>query len=481
MNLVPVILCGGSGTRLWPLSRKSYPKQFLPLSGERSLFQDTLQRASLVSDSSSIVITNNDYRFLVAEQVDQAQADVSQIILEPDAKNTAPAIAVAALEAINHSNGETPYLLVLPADHAVQDCSAFSQAVREAQNAALDDKLVTFGIVPDKAETGYGYIQAAIQESKGSARPVEQFVEKPILEKAEEYLVAGNYFWNSGMFLFRADLYIEELEKYTPGMVTACKASIYNGNKDLDFFRLDQDSFSKCPEDSIDYAVMEKSSDVMVVPMNAGWSDIGSWPALSDTKQADVNGNVTHSEAILLETSNCFVHSEKKLVATIGVDNLVIVDTPDALLIAEKNKAQDVKKIVNKLKLEQREVATSHRETYRPWGKYDSIDCGQRFQVKRITVNPGETLSLQKHFHRAEHWIVVSGIAEVTRDDEVFNVTENESAYIPLGAVHRLSNPGKIALELIEVQSGSYLGEDDIVRIEDIYGRSNDIVQLRSA
>ncbi len=480
MNLIPVVLCGGSGTRLWPLSRKSYPKQFLSLSSEQSLFQDTLSRASLVSDHASIVITNHEYRFLVAEQINQAQAAVSEIILEPDVRNTAPAIAVAALEAMNHNSADTPYLLVLPADHVVQDSLAFSQAVHEAQKAAFDGKLVTFGIIPDKAETGYGYIQAATQDHGDIAKLVERFVEKPPKEKAEQYLAAGNYFWNSGMFLFRADRYIEELEKFNPEMVAACRASIYNGNKDLDFFRLDQNSFSNCPDDSIDYAVMEKSTDVVVVPMNAGWSDIGSWPALSAIKEQDEHGNVSQGDTLLLETTNCFVHSEKKLITALGVDNLVVVDTPDALLIADKNSTQDVKKIVNELMQQQRDVATSHRETYRPWGKYDSVDSGKRFQVKRITVNPGETLSLQKHFHRAEHWIVVSGIAEVTRDDDIFNVTENESVYIPLGAVHRLSNPGKIPLELIEVQSGSYLGEDDIVRLDDNYGRQNTVVPILS-
>ncbi len=473
MNLIPVILCGGSGTRLWPLSRKSYPKQFLSLASEKSLFQDTLTRATIVSDAEAIVITNNDYRFLAAEQIKQSEPEssVGEIILEPDAKNTAPAIAVAALKALNHNKRGSPYLLVMPADHAIVNTQAFIESVQQAKSAAQKGKLVTFGIVPDKPETGYGYIQSATINTDSSALAVKQFVEKPELKTAKKYLEEGNYFWNSGIFLFRAERYIEELEKHNPEMVNACKAAIYNGKQDLDFFRLEQESFSACPEDSIDYAVMEKSNDVVVVPLNAGWSDIGSWSALAEVHTSDTHGNVGKGDTLLLKSKNCYVHSEKKLVTTLGVEDLVIVDTPDALLVANKDKVQDVKQIVRELEREEREVATSHRETYRPWGKYDSVDKGQRFQVKRITVNPGETLSLQKHYHRAEHWIVVSGIAEVTRDEDTFNISENESVYIPLGAVHRLSNPGKIPLELIEVQSGSYLGEDDIIRLDDNYGR----------
>ncbi|MCB1754089.1 MAG: mannose-1-phosphate guanylyltransferase/mannose-6-phosphate isomerase [Gammaproteobacteria bacterium] len=480
MKLIPVVLCGGSGTRLWPLSRKSYPKQFLSLVSNQSLFQDTLKRAAAVTSQKPLVITNNEYRFLVAEQVAQCETQASSIMLEPVSRNTAPAIAAAAIEAIQQNKGEAPLLLVLPADHVIHDTKAFADSVSEAVEAAEKGKLVTFGIVPDKPETGYGYIQARDQIESHGARQVEKFVEKPDLEKAVEYLNAGNYFWNSGMFLFRADRYLEELEKFQPDIKTACEQAVEKGVKDLDFFRLDEEAFAGSPDDSIDYAVMETSGDVAVVPMNAGWSDIGSWSALSEVRKTDNYGNASSGDVLMVNSRNCLVHSEKRLVTTLGVDNLVIVETSDAILVAHKNQAQNVKDVVNRLKEDERDVATSHRETYRPWGKYDSVDNGERFQVKRITVNPGETLSLQKHFHRAEHWIVVSGIAEVTRDNDVFNVAENESVYIPLGAVHRLSNPGKIALELIEVQSGSYLGEDDIVRLDDNYGRESSVISLIS-
>ncbi|CAG0887849.1 unnamed protein product [Cyprideis torosa] len=366
-----------------------------------------------------------------------------------------------------------PILLVLPADHNIKNNEAFADAVRKAIPAAKQGKLVTFGITPTRPETGYGYIKAGKPKCDSAARKVKRFVEKPDLATAERYLESKDFFWNSGMFLFRADSYIEELATFDNDMKEACEDAVKYGTNDLDFLRLDSRAFKSAPDDSIDYAVMEKSDNVVVVPMNANWSDVGSWNSLADVKEKDENGNCVQGDSLLLNTSDCVVYGEKRFIATIGVKDLTIVETADAILVAKNSESQHVKAIVESLKSNKREIATSHKLTYRPWGKYDSVDSGSRFQVKRITVKPGEVLSLQKHFHRSEHWIVVSGIAEVTRNEDVFTVSENESAYIPRGAVHRLSNPGKIPLELIEVQSGSYLGEDDIVRIEDNYGRNN--------
>ncbi len=473
MKIIPVILCGGSGTRLWPLSRKSHPKQFLSLTSEKSLFQETLIRSSKVTDESPTIITGNDYRFLAAEQIAEVGLVAGNIILEPIQRNTAPAIAAAAIQAMKQSNSETPLLLILPADHNIKDTEAFEQAVQKAAAAAKNGKLVTFGITPDRPETGYGYIRAEQNKNTRTDRKVEEFVEKPNLDTAKKYVKSGNYYWNSGMFLFRADTYIEELTKFSPEMSQACEEAVQYGVNDLDFLRLDSRAFSSAPDDSIDYAVMEKSNNVVVVPMDAHWSDVGSWNSLSEIMDKDDNGNYSSGDTLLVKTKNSIVHSQKRLIATIGLDNITVIETPDAILVAKNSETQNVKAVVEHLKSNERSIATSHKLTYRPWGKYDSVDSGSRFQVKRITVKPGEVLSLQKHFHRSEHWIVVSGIAEVTRDDEVFMVPENESAYIPRGAIHRLSNPGKIPLELIEVQSGSYLGEDDIVRIEDNYGRNN--------
>ncbi len=468
--IVPVILSGGSGTRLWPLSRNTYPKQFLTLLPDQSLFQATIDRITNLTTESPIVVTNNSHRFLVAEQLRQSGIDSPTIILEPIGKNTAPAIAVAAIKMLQ-SKSRSPLMLVLPADHNIKNMTAFRDAVTKGSSIANRGELVTFGIVPDRPETGYGYIQAS-ETNCNQASKVSKFVEKPDLEKAQSYQDSGNYFWNSGMFLFRADTYLEELTKYNPDMVEACKQAVHKGRKDLDFFRLDEAAFNLSPADSIDYAIMEKTAKSWVVPLDAGWSDVGSWSSLASIYESDNNNNTTYGDTIVKNSRNCMVYSDHRLVAAVGVDDLVIVETSDAVLVTSKNNAQDVKAIVDTLKENTRDEAIEHRKIYRPWGNYDSVDKGDRFQVKRIVVNPGSELSLQKHQHRAEHWVIVSGTAEVTCDDKIMMLSENQSTYIPLGSVHRLANRGKIPLEIIEIQSGSYLGEDDIVRLDDNYGRS---------
>lgn len=467
--MIPVILCGGSGTRLWPLSRDSYPKQFLKLIGDNSLFQNTVQRVAPLTETASIIITNEDHRFLAAGQLLEIQ-EKAEILLEPEGRNTAPAIAAAAFKA-QQMEGDDALMLVLPADHLIDDTDAFAGSVEKGMEAARSGKLVTFGIVPEKPETGYGYIRADKNQNVGQSHSVADFVEKPDFATAESYVSSGNYYWNSGMFLFRADRYLEELKKFAPEIHESAKAAVEKGVSDLDFLRLDADAFAASPDDSIDYAVMEKTDDAFVVPMSAGWSDVGSWSSLWEVSDEKDNGNVTRGDVISINSADNFVHSEERLVAAVGVNNLVIIETPDAILVADKDASQDIKKVVAELKSEERSESHSHRKIYRPWGKYDSIDCGDRFQVKRITVNPGASLSLQKHHHRAEHWVVVSGTAEVTCDEEIRLLSENQSTYIPLGSVHRLRNHGKIPLEIIEVQSGSYLGEDDIVRLSDDYGR----------
>lgn len=472
-QIIPVILSGGSGTRLWPLSRNCFPKQFLDLLDGTSLYQATLERVQAVSDAPPIIVTNEEHRFLVAEQTLQMGVKPEAIMLEPVARNTAPAIAVAALKALADHPGESPQILVLPADHNIVDVAGFASTVMKGSEAADTGQLITFGIVPSHPETGYGYIRSGDTIS-GAVRQVAEFVEKPDLATATSYVDSGDYFWNSGMFLFRADRLLEELETYQPKMIEACRTAVEKGTEDLDFFRLDKDAFGESPEDSIDYAVMEKTDNACVIPMSAGWSDVGAWPALAEINEANADNNVLRGDVLTHDSNNCMVHAESRLVAAVGVDNLVVVETPDAILVSTKDRAQDVKAIVNQLKAEDRSEATMHREMYRPWGKYDSVDAGERFQVKRITVKPGAELSLQMHHHRAEHWIVVSGTAEVTCDDSITTLTENQSTYIPLGSVHRLANRGKIPLEIIEVQSGSYLGEDDIVRYSDNYGRQND-------
>lgn len=484
MNIIPVIMSGGSGSRLWPQSRALNPKQFLPLVNEQSMFQNTISRLDgLDSVRAPLVIANEDHRFLVAEQLRQMGRSAEAIILEPVGRNTAPAVALAALSTLNHNTHEEvhasdgkgePMLLVLAADHVIRDEKAFHQAVEAALPAALDGKLVTFGIVPSHAETGYGYIKASkalVGNSEGVAS-VEAFVEKPDLETAQGYLSSGDYYWNSGMFLFKASRYLEELKTYRPDILKACEQAMTIQSPDLDFVRLDEKAFTACPDDSIDYAVMEKTTDAVVIPLDAGWSDVGSWSSLADISEKDEQGNSVLGDVVLHDTYNTYVRSDKKLIATVGVDNLVIVESDDAILVAHKDRVQDVKEVVEQLKAEGRPEVKLHRKVYRPWGSYDSIDMGDRFQVKRITVKPGATLSLQKHFHRAEHWIVVTGTALVEIEGKEVLLTENQSTYIPIGSLHRLGNPGKFDLELIEVQSGGYLGEDDIVRFEDTYGRT---------
>jgi mannose-1-phosphate guanylyltransferase/mannose-6-phosphate isomerase len=469
--ILPVIMAGGKGSRLWPLSRELYPKQFLTVSGELSMLQQTVARLTGMEHSAPLLICNEEHRFIAAEQLRLGGFAHSGIILEPVGRNTAPAIALAALQALkNAKQDEDPILLVLAADHLIDDTSAFQTSVTKALPFAKDGKLVTFGIVPTVPETGYGYIKAG--ESQGDAFTVAQFVEKPDLNTAQGYLASGDYYWNSGMFLFKASRYLEELKKYSPEILLACEKSMEESIPDMDFVRVDIEAFQRCPDDSIDYAVMEKTDSSMVIPMDAGWSDVGSWSALWDVSEKDENNNVIKGDVIAVNSANNYLHSNNKLIAVVGIDNLVVVETKDAILVAHKEQVQDVKTIVNHLKAVGRTEHKIHREVYRPWGKYDSLDIGNRDQVKRITVKPGAKLSIQMHHHRAEHWIVVSGTAKVTNGDKTILLTENESTYIPIGQVHALENPGVLPLELIEVQSGSYLGEDDIVRFEDRYGRT---------
>jgi mannose-1-phosphate guanylyltransferase len=469
--ILPVIMAGGSGSRLWPLSRDLMPKQFLKLEGEFTMLQATLMRLQGLNAEAALVICNEDHRFVAAEQLRQINQLNHNIILEPAGRNTAPAIALAALTALK--KGQDPLLLVLAADHVIADVQAFQQAVLEATEFAAADQLVTFGIVPLVAETGYGYIKRGPHKKLDSAvaYQVAQFVEKPKLETALAYLSSGEYYWNSGMFLFKASVYLAELKQHRPDIYLACEQAMAEVDPDLDFIRIDQQAFLACPAESIDYAVMEKTSSAVVVPLDARWSDVGSWSSLWDISEKNAQGNVHKGDVLSCDSNNNYVFAETGLVATVGLQNIVVVQTKDAVLVAAKDKVQDVKTIVQQLKQQGRNEYKVHREVYRPWGKYDSIDQGARHQVKHITVNPGQKLSVQMHHHRAEHWIIVSGTARVTIDGVESMLTENESVYIPLGAVHALENPGKIALELIEVQSGSYLGEDDIVRFSDLYGR----------
>ncbi len=468
--LFPIIMAGGSGSRLWPLSRQLNPKQFLPLAdADFSMLQATIRRLEGLGAALPRLICNEQHRFLAAEQMRLLGIEQANILLEPVGRNTAPAIALAALQVCNEA--EDPVLLVLAADHLIQDVQAFQASIQTALPLAEAGKLVTFGIVPTHPETGYGYIEKGDNVGSGSFL-VSRFVEKPDLITAQEYLASGNYFWNSGMFMFRARRYLEELECYRPDILAACRKALAGGSQDMHFTRVDQAAFAACPEDSVDYAVMEKTADAVMVPLDAGWSDIGSWSALWNVSDKDEQGNVFKGDVLDQQSRNTYVHADSRLVATVGVDDLVIVETKDAVLVAHKNHVQDVKKIVEQLKTDSRNEHINHREVYRPWGVYDSIDNGHRYQVKRITVKPGAKLSVQMHHHRAEHWIVVSGTAKVTNGDKTYLVTENQSTYIPIGQVHALENPGVIPLELIEVQSGSYLGEDDIVRFEDKYGRA---------
>ena len=469
--LIPLILSGGSGTRLWPVSRKNLPKQFLALAGKGTLFQQTLARTRQLPDvAAPIVVASDDHRFLAADQLLASGIDNATIVLEPLARNTAPAIALGALQALDRDPDAV--LLVLPADHLIGDTAAFVQAVTQALPLAAQGWLATFGIRPDRPETGFGYIRRA-EAIDAHAYRVAEFVEKPALATAQSYLADGGYDWNSGMFLFKAARYLDELAEHAPAMLAAVREAHAKATTDLDFVRIDRDAFARVPDDSIDYAVMEKTRRAAVIPVSCAWSDIGSWSALWLTGDKDADGNLREGDTLAVATHNSLLRShDRHLLATVGVDNLVVVTTPDATLVAHRDAAQDVKKIVEQLKAAGRSEHSLHRVVHRPWGHYDSLEEGERFQVKRIVVKPGASLSLQKHHHRAEHWIVVSGTAEVTCDDKVFLLGENQSTYIPLGSKHRLRNPGKVPLELIEVQSGSYLGEDDIVRYDDVYGRA---------
>ena len=488
MSLQPVILSGGSGTRLWPLSRELYPKQLLPLVSDNSMLQDTLLRLYRVTDDVTdpdtlqiqppVIVSNNEHRFLVAEQLRQIGLESGKILLEPVGRNTAPALTLAAL------NSEPDVvLLVMPADHVILDTATFIAACRQAYILAQQNALVTFGVVPRQPETGYGYIRrgkplAIGDSSKAVSYEITQFVEKPDLQTAERYVASGDYLWNSGMFMMKASVWLNQLEKYRPDILQACREANEKGMQDLDFFRVDAEVFKQCPSDSIDYAVMEKVAEdetaiAAVVPLDAGWSDVGAWSSLWEVGRQDEQGNVIKGDVKIHDVQNSFVHSEHRFVAGIGIKDMVIVETADAVLVADKQRAQDVKKIVEWLKEQKRDERLVHRRVYRPWGSYEGVTAGERFQVKRIVVNPGACLSLQMHHHRAEHWIVVRGTAKVIRGDEAFLISENQSTYIPLGEKHRLENPGAVPLEIIEVQSGSYLGEDDIVRFEDNYGRHN--------
>ena len=470
--LIPVIMAGGSGTRLWPLSRQLHPKQFLPLVGDQTMLQETCNRLSDIDHQPPLFICGEDHRFTVAEQLRQGGFEFSHIVLEPEGRNTAPAVALAALQAIHDSpQGAEPVLLILAADHVIKDVKAFESTVSMALPLAQQDKLVTFGIVPQSPETGYGYIKTGGSLDNGSAMKVDEFVEKPDIATAESYLSSGEYLWNSGMFMFKASQFLSELEEQRPDILAICRQAMEKAAVDIDFIRPDAEIFKTCPEDSIDYAVMEKTQSAVVVPIDCGWSDVGSWSALWEVSDKDSNGNTIKGDVLALDSKNCFIQSDRKLIAIMGLEDVVVVESDDAIMVADKGRVQDVKAIVAQLKEQGRSEASLHRKVYRPWGSYDSIDSGDRFQVKRIVVKPGAKLSLQMHHHRAEHWIVVSGTALVTKGEKEFILSENESTYIPIGETHRLENPGAIPLEMIEVQSGSYLGEDDIVRLEDNYGR----------
>ena len=474
--LIPVILCGGTGTRLWPLSRASYPKQYWPLgsSGEDTLLQQTQQRLAGIDNlGDPLLICNDDHRFIVAEQMRQIGVEPNSILLEPMGRNTAPAVAVATLKAT--ARGEDPLLLVLAADHLIRDADHFRTAIEAGRAAADAGRLVTFGIVPTAPETGYGYIEAAEPLQSGALTPVPiaRFVEKPNRATAEQFLASGRFTWNSGMFLFKASAMLAELERLAPDVVSCCRAAIEHDVSDLEFLRLDRDAFAQCPDVAIDVAVMERTNLGTVLPLAAGWSDVGSWSALWDTSDRDANGNVLRGRVISDGSRNCYLRSEHRLVVGLGVENLVVVETDDAVLIADRSQAQNVKTIVKKLEADGSPEGKAHRKIYRPWGAYTGVVEDSRWQVKRISVKPGASLSLQMHHHRAEHWIVVKGTALVERDGEEQLLGENQSTYIPMGCKHRLTNPGRIPVEMIEVQSGEYLGEDDIVRFKDLYGRND--------
>ncbi len=467
--LTPVLLSGGVGSRLWPVSRETHPKQFLPLASELSMLQETLRRTSGLEEGPPLVVCNEEHRFMVAEQLRQVNIKAGALILEPQGRNTAPAVALAAIQALRAD--PEALLLVLPADHLMQDVGAFARAVGQAVPLAAQGRMMTFGVVPSSPETGYGYIKCGAALD-AELYDLERFVEKPDAATAQAYLDSGNYLWNSGMFLLRAATYLEQLGKHAPAILGHCREAMAGAIADMDFVRPAAGAFLACPSDSIDYAVMEKTDVGGVVSLDCGWSDVGAWSALWDVAERDSSGNVCKGDVMLESCSGSYFRSDSRLLAAIGVTDLVVVETADAVLVADRARVQDVKLIVNRLKQQRRPEVSQHRRVYRPWGSYESLVSAQRFQVKRIVVNPGQTLSLQMHHHRAEHWVVVHGTAEVTCEDRVFMLGEDESTYIPLGHKHRLANPGRIPLELIEVQSGAYLGEDDIVRYEDVYGRS---------
>lgn len=483
MNVQPVILCGGSGTRLWPLSREQYPKQLLALNGDLTLLQATVRRMDgfTAAPAAPVVVCNEDHRFLVAEQLREIGVGARSILLEPVGRGTAPALTLAAL---NPAADDDPVLLVMPSDHVILERQAFREAIEHGAALAAEGYVVTFGVPPTAPETGYGYIRAGARLNPGggpAAHLIHSFVEKPDAATARRYCASGRYLWNSGIFAMRASAWIEAIGRFRPEILAACERAQLQGTWDADFYRVDKKAFAECPQDSIDYAVMERleaepasasAPRAAVVRLEAGWSDVGAWSALWDIGAKDDSGNVIHGDVCIVDTRNALLIAQHRLLACVGLEDVVVIETADAVMVAHKDKAQDVKQVVMRLKSQGRQECLNHRKVYRPWGSYDGVDCGERFQVKRIIVNPGASLSLQMHHHRAEHWVVVRGTAKVTRGEEVFLLSENQSTYIPLGVKHRLENPGKLALEIIEVQSGAYLGEDDIVRFEDSYGRT---------
>ncbi|EKO3488507.1 mannose-1-phosphate guanylyltransferase/mannose-6-phosphate isomerase [Vibrio fluvialis] len=463
-SILPVIMAGGSGSRLWPMSRTHYPKQFLSLTSELTMLQETIKRLDGLEHSPVSLICNEEHRFLVAEQLRSAQMSHSGILLEPFGRNTAPAVALSAIH--SQVNGDDPILLVLAADHLIKKNDVFIQTIQQSLPFAKQGKLVTFGIMPTKPETGYGYIRRGEQLEQSGGYKVDAFVEKPSLDVAERYVASGEYYWNSGMFMFKASRYLEELNKFRPDILTAVKAAYAGAHSDLDFIRLDVNEFEACADESIDYAVMERTNDAVVVPMDAGWSDVGAWSSLWEVSDKDENGNVIRGDVLTENSQRCYISAPERVVSAVGVEDLVIVDTKDALLVAHRDKVQDVKNIVSDLKANERSEFQHHREVYRPWGKHDHIAEGERYHVKKVVVKPGQKTAMQLHHHRSEHWIVVSGTAKVYRGKDIHIVTENESIYIPVGIDHCFENPGKLPLEIIEVRTGSYLAEDDIVRTQ---------------
>ncbi|HLB43320.1 MAG TPA: mannose-1-phosphate guanylyltransferase/mannose-6-phosphate isomerase [Gammaproteobacteria bacterium] len=467
--IIPVILAGGSGSRLWPVSRSAYPKQLLSLVGNRTMLQDTILRTQAITHIlPPVIICNQAHRFLVAEQMQTIGIHDATIIIEPIGKNTAPAVAIAAL----YRQEDDPILLILPADHLIKDIERFTTVVNDAFTYAQAGKLLTFGVNPTKPETGYGYIKVSHQLNDGNAYCVERFVEKPDLQAAKAYLDSGQYYWNSGMFMFRASQYLAELEQYAPTILQVCKKTIFHSTKDLDFVRLNENLFADCPSNSIDYAVMEKTKNVILLPLQTAWSDIGSWSALYDIQESNQDGNILEGDVVAEEVKNSYLRAESRMLAVVGVSDHIIVETPDAVLVAHKDKSQAIKDMVSRLKQNQRSETDLHRKVYRPWGYYETLYQSECFQVKRISIKPRAKLSLQKHHYRSEHWVVVRGSAQVIRDEETFIISKNQSTYIPIGVKHRLANSTDENLEIIEIQLGDYLGEDDIIRFEDAYGRS---------